>query len=97
MFELFSSYPARDFILAGDFNAKCGELQDIIIDDTVDFIFEYGAVYDTDAFQITQVSKDKTCNNFGFSLIDMCRLSGVHIINGRLLDDQSGETTRVAK
>lgn len=40
MFKMFSSYPAIDFILVRDFNARCGELQDIIIDDFVDFIFE---------------------------------------------------------
>lgn len=96
MFEMFSSYPAIDFILAGDFNARCGELQDSIIDDNVDFIFDDDAVYDTDAFQMTRVSKDKTCNNFGLSLIDMCKLYGVHIVNGRLFDDKSGEITCVA-
>lgn len=88
MFEMFSSYPAIDFILVGDFNARCRELQDIIIDDNVDFIFDDDAVYDSDAFQMTRVSKDKTCNNFGLSLIDMCKLYGVHIVNGRLFDDK---------
>ena len=30
----------------GDFNARCGEVKDITIDDTVDFIFDENVVYE---------------------------------------------------
>ena len=95
VFEMFSFYPVIDFILAGDFNARCGELQDIIIDDTVEFIFDEDVVYDTNEFQMRRVSKDKTCNNFGLSLINVCQLYGILIVNGRLFDDTLGEITCV--
>ena len=40
LFGMFNFYPIIDFILVGDFNARSGELQDIIIVDTVEFIFD---------------------------------------------------------
>ena len=43
-----------------------------------------------------RMSKDKTCNNFGLSLINVCQLYGIHIVNGRLFDDTLGEISSVA-
>ena len=55
---MITKYPNADFILAGDFSARCGELQDVIIDDTDDHNFDEDVVYDTDMFQGKRESKD---------------------------------------
>ena len=50
LFEIVSHYPDAGIVLAGDFNARCGEVKDITIDDTVDFIFDENVVYESDNF-----------------------------------------------
>ena len=96
LFDIVSQYPDAGVVLAGDFNARCCDLQDITIDDNVDFIFDDSVVYESDNFLLGRNSKDKTCNTYGFSLIDMCKTYGVHFLNGRINGDNEGEITCVA-
>ena len=37
-------------MLAGDFNARCGNHQDILLNDTVEFIFDDDVLYEADDF-----------------------------------------------
>ena len=38
--QIAQRYPDANILLAGDFNARCGENQDIILNDEIDFIFQ---------------------------------------------------------
>ena len=80
LFEIVSKYPNAGFVLAGDFNSRCGEVQNVTIDDNVDFIFDENVVYGSDNVLLKRQSKDacKACNTFGRSLIDWCKTYGVH-------------------
>ena len=37
-------------MLAGDFNARCGEYQDLMVNDTIDFIIDNNGEYESDEF-----------------------------------------------
>ena len=75
LLEIVSKYPDSNLVLAGDFNARCGDLQDISSNDVIDFILNDDHFYESDDFQEERKSKDKTINNFGITLIDMCKSS----------------------
>ena len=83
-------------LIAGDLNARCGEIQDISENDNVDFIFDDAVLYEKDDFNLYRESKDKTNNAFGLSLIELCKNYGIHIINGRSQNDLHGEITCTA-
>ena len=91
-----SKYPDSNLVLAGDFNARCGNLQDISSNDDIDFIFNDDHFNESDDFQEKRKSKDKTIYNFRITLTDMCKTFGVHIVNGRLNMDKEGEFTCAA-
>ncbi|MEW8544973.1 MAG: reverse transcriptase family protein [Candidatus Thiodiazotropha sp.] len=96
LFEIVQKYPAANIMLAGDFNARCGEHQDILMNDTVDFIFDDDVMYESDEFSLGRSTKDKFQNNFGTSLIELCKEYSIHILNGRVPGDIEGEITCVA-
>ena len=52
LFEVVQKYPEANIILAGDFNARCGDTQDILLNDDVDFVFQEEAVYESDYFEL---------------------------------------------
>ena len=85
-------------MLAGDFNSRTGELDDIIINDSPEFILELSEnpSYDADDFDIPRASMDKEVNNFGRDLISFCQSYGMHILNGRVSGDTNGDITCVA-
>ena len=94
LLDIVSEYPDDDIVLAGDLNARCGLLQDIVEEDNVDFIFQDQNVqYEEDSFNINRNSKDNTHNNFGRSLVELCKRFGIHILNGRICNDQEGNFT----
>ena len=76
-------------MLTGDFNARCGEYQDLLVNDNIDFIIDDNGVYESDEFEFDteRNTKDTRTNNFGISLIELCKIYGIHILNGRLPDD----------
>ena len=54
--SMTKKYTDADLMLAGDFNAICGNLQDILYDDNVDYISDQDSVYEADKFQIIRNS-----------------------------------------
>ena len=96
LLDIVSKHPDSYLLLAGDFNARCGDLQDILIDDDLEFIINEDDVYENDSFQEERKSKDKTINNFGLTLNELCKNFGVHIVNGRSNRDSNGEFTCTA-
>lgn len=96
LLKVILKYPDASHLIAGDFNARCGLLQDVLYDDNVDYIFEQDSVYETDDFQLTRNSKDLIQNAFGRSLIELCKSFSIHIVNGRVENDSAGEITCVA-
>ncbi|MES9879852.1 MAG: hypothetical protein ABW185_03125, partial [Sedimenticola sp.] len=89
-------YPDSEIFIAGDMNARCGLLQDVIFEDDVDHILGEEAFYESDNFSLNRESKDQTHNNFGLSLIEMCKMYGIHILNGRFSSDKGGNYTCIA-
>ncbi len=82
--------------IAGDCNARCKDLLDYIPDDNLDHIFG-NVSYDGDTFDIPRQTKDRIrYNSFGRSLVELCRLLNVHMLNGRTNGDRHGEFTCTA-
>ena len=81
--QIAQRYPDANILLAWDFNARCGENQDIILNDEIDFIFQDESMYESDLFELPRRSKDLHQNTFGLSLIELCKTYGIHILNGR--------------
>ena len=96
LLQIVQKYPDASLMLAGDFNARCGEYQDILVNDSIDFIFDDNGVYESDEFNIERNTKDSHTNNFGISLIELCKIYSIHILNGRFPGDSEGEITCVA-
>ena len=81
--------------MAGDLNTRIGNLQDFIPHDDLEYIFGE-TEYPTDPFEMSRASKDETQNRFGISLLDLCCMYNIHVLNGRLFEDVKGEITCVA-
>ena len=45
--QIAQRYPDANILLAGDFNARCEENQDIILNDEIDFIFQDEVMYES--------------------------------------------------
>ena len=93
--------PDTYMILLGDFNARTGPQPDYIIDDdTVHLTIPdddtvHLAIPDWfyDSFKISHNSRDNVINNYGNYLLDLCKQSCVHILNGRCSSNVNGEFT----
>ena len=83
-------------LLAGDFNARTGELDDYLLinhdTDDNEYPVRKSNFADNDVTQKRQTS-DKTINTFGRLLIEMCRANNLLILNGRIDDFTSGKPT----
>ena len=72
----------------GDMNARTGILNDFTsLSDNIESSF----IYDEDSdetnlsdlgYPIKRTSKDKTTNNYGFKLVDLCKSNSLYIVNG---------------
>ncbi|MCG8044707.1 MAG: endonuclease/exonuclease/phosphatase family protein [Candidatus Thiodiazotropha taylori] len=93
--EIVAEYPTAEIFIAGDLNARIGNLQDYIPSDDLEVIFG-DTDYPSDPFDMQRHSKDETYNRFGISLLELCCIFNVHVLNGRLFDDKNGEITCVA-
>ena len=96
LLRIIEKYPNANLMLAGDFNARCGYLQDLLLDDSLDLVFDDDILYEADDFSLHRQTKDHVDNNFGLSLIELCKVYNVHILNGRFPGDIEGEITCVA-
>ena len=86
-------YPFCYLYIAGDLNARTKDLCDFIIDDTLDYVFNTTVDYDTDNVFAPRCNKDsERSNTFGKSLVELCCVNNVHILNGRLHNDKSGSS-----
>ena len=66
------------------------------MNDKIDFIFQDKAMYESDFVELPRRSKDLHQNTFGLSLIEICKIYGIHILNGRSPGDTEGEITCTA-
>ena len=89
-------------MLIGDFNSRTGVLNDIMLHETCDDVLDISNFIFPNILNIFQclnvpiniISKDKTVNNNGKDLIDLCQCHELCIINGRFGDDKNiGNTT----
>ena len=95
--EVITKYTNDELVLAGDFNARCGLLQDYMENDDVDYIFnDENSLYDIDYFKANRNSKDTICNQFGMTLIELCKTLGIHMLNGRIFNDKTDNFTSTA-
>ena len=95
--QLRSIHPDSYVYLAGDLNARTGELLDFIPGDSLDFVFNTSVEYYADQFELPRSSCDKeNVNSFGRALIDLCCTHNIHIVNGRASDNAVGHYTCIA-
>ena len=78
--------------LVGDFNARTGILPDVIINDDDKYVC-LPDDYTTDAGIIPRNNCDSIINQFGERLVELCRMSGLRIVNGRKIGDSAGKKT----
>ena len=78
--------------LMGDFNARSGGLSDIIINDDNRYV-ELPNDYIPDVHIMTRSNSDTVINSFGERLVELCRMSGMRIVNGRKIGDSFGKKT----
>ena len=90
--HITSAYPNARLVLTGDLNARVGTLIDYIEHDDIKHIFDYPS----DIFHLQRQSKDTLDNTFGKTLIDICKVFDIHILNGRCKVDMHGEFTCTA-
>ena len=80
--------------MAGDFNARTKDYKDLIVEDDIDPIFGENIAYPVDEFSLPRKSKDSDFSNaYSVSLVKLCCTFYIHILNGRLFEDYSGNYT----
>ena len=84
-------------LIAGDFNARTGSLDDFIMqdDDETDMYLHIlnDMEYNKDSFHSPRISRDKEVNDYGKDMINLCCTYGIHMLNGRFSDDPHGSCT----
>lgn len=96
--ESYCSFHRKGHIyVVGDFNARCGTLDDFISDDKLEKSVEKNLQsfvdYDNNANVYCRHNADRGVNNFGKKLINLCRTTGLKIVNGRNENDYNGNIT----
>jgi len=94
LLKLNAKYPEHKLIVAGDLNSRIGDLQDFLPNDGVDHIAGLDW-YTPDEFDTHRSAKDKTVNEFGQSLIELCVEFNIHVLNGRTNGDMTGNLTNI--
>ncbi len=79
-------------IIIGDFNARTNQEADFIVDDNDEFIPISGS-YVNDTPILRRNFDNKNIDTHGKLLLDLCKSSGLRIINGRKLGDLCGNFT----
>ena len=80
--SIINRYNNTALFIAGDLNSRIKDMLDYIPNDDVGCIFDESVAYPSDNFEIPRKSKDKGCNKFGLSLIDLCCSYDLHVSNG---------------
>ena len=88
----------------GDFNARTKDLSDLLgmdadildsleLDDHLKEKILEENILDELGFSLNRNSQDKNVNNYGFRLVELCKNTGVCMLNGRVSKDCIGNTT----
>ena len=89
--DILAQYGEMSIFLTGDFNSRIGKENDYVEDDSLLDLCGDGYISDTSSKNRT--SRDTVVNNFGLSLLSLCKTFDIHILNGRNDKDQYGEFT----
>ncbi|KAK3082441.1 hypothetical protein FSP39_009605 [Pinctada imbricata] len=82
-----------NIMLLGDFNARTGRLQcDYIIDDENRYM-DFDSSYISDNPIYERISMDKSVNEYGRNLLELCKANRLRILNGRTIGDTIGKFT----
>ena len=79
-----------NFLVCGDFNARCATIPDYVEFDNyngIEDVLPEGYIADDNL--PSRVSEDPVVNQYGRLLIDLCRQSGLRIMNGRAGEDRA--------
>ena len=76
--------------LIGDFNSRTGQLLDYVQNDDNRFV-DLPDDYVIDHEVCKRTNQDDSVNDFGKTLIDLCRMCELRILNGRIFGDTGGE------
>ena len=80
-------------ILTGDFNARTATELDYIHNDDCSYLPIHDINYTPDRPIRIRFNQDKTCQAYGKTLLNVCKSSGLRILNGRVLGDSLGKVT----
>ena len=86
-------------MLMGDFNSRTGDMPDFVnidefvsqvtgLDESVVNELNINYYNNPEHFSTNRVNQDKTRNNFGYKLVETCKVNNMLIANGRLGDDK---------
>ena len=89
--EVISFQKKGHVIINGDLNAKTGDEEDFVIPDKYN---DMSDIQHKETFR-KRNSQDKTLNERGRLLLDMCKGLDLHIVNGRKTGDVFGEFTSI--
>ena len=79
-------YGQCNFLVTGDFNARCGNRPDFVEDEFLHKLDMLPDDYVEDVF-LSRCSQDKITNEYGNYLSNFCKASGLRIMNGRIGSD----------
>ena len=65
------------------------DAHDFIIADNLDYVYKVVAEYESDKFFLPRNTKNTAMNTFGTSLIELCCVHGMHMLNGRFHCDKA--------
>ena len=68
----------------------------LILNDDCKYIPVDEEMYVTDNFDKPRSSCDTVVNNFGYQLIELCKVMNMHIVNGRTHSDSPGNLTFIS-
>jgi hypothetical protein len=80
----------------GDMNSRTGERDDFIHCDQINHIIPNAPSvlnYENETRLCHRKNTDKFINNFGRKLLELCKATGLRIVNGRHVDDSVGNAT----
>ena len=77
-------------LLCGDFNARTNSACDYCVDDNIDDLLDLPYDYIQDVPLARNNADTSQVNQHGESLLNLCKSTGIRIINGRLIGDSTG-------
>lgn len=77
-------------VISGDFSSHVSEWNDFIVNDDLSYTFVNNianiVAYPKEFALPSRNSENKTCNNLGRKLLDLCKALGLKMFNGRCAD-----------